>query len=136
MRSAMSNHRYSTWMLFAIAFADSSFLPVPPDLLLIPMSLLRPERMRFLVVVCILGSSLGAVAGYLIGYGLWSLIGATLMELYGYTEKFLAYQQLVEEELVENRALRRSEALKIWRRGTGRESSASGWPPSAEASDV
>src|SRR5437764_1004317 len=74
--AAMSNHRYSTWMLFAIAFADSSFLPVPPDLLLIPMSLLRPERMRLLVVVCILGSSLGAVAGYLIGYGLWSLIGA------------------------------------------------------------
>jgi len=95
--ATMSNHRYSTWMLFAIAFADSSFLPVPPDLLLIPMILMRPERMRLLMVVCILGSSLGAIVGYLIGYGLWSLVGAPLMELYGYTEKFVAYQHLVEE---------------------------------------
>jgi len=41
--SALSQHRYSTWALAGIAFADSSFLPVPPDLLLVPMVLLRPE---------------------------------------------------------------------------------------------
>jgi membrane protein YqaA with SNARE-associated domain len=95
--AALSNHRYGTWMLFAIAFADSSFLPLPPDLMLVPMCLLQPRRLRFLMCVCIVGSSLGAIVGYLIGYGLWSLIGERLMELYGYGEKFVAYQQLVEE---------------------------------------
>src|SRR5437899_347291 len=95
--ATLSNHRYSTWLLAAIAFADSSFLPVPPDLMLIPMGLLRPERLRFLVLVCILGSSLGAIVGYLIGNGLWSLIGAPMIEFYGYTEKFIAYQHLVDQ---------------------------------------
>jgi membrane protein YqaA with SNARE-associated domain len=94
--SALSRHRYSTWALAAIAFADSSFLPVPPDLLLVPMILIRPERAYFLLAVCTLASSLGAAAGYLIGYGLWSVIGAPLIEFYGYVDAFAAYQRLVE----------------------------------------
>src|SRR5712691_3043189 len=59
--SALSTHRYSTWALAGIAFADSSFLPVPPDLLLVPMVLLRPERVYFLLAICIVASTLGAV---------------------------------------------------------------------------
>jgi membrane protein YqaA with SNARE-associated domain len=95
--SALSTHRYSTWALAAIAFADSSFLPVPPDLLLVPMILMRPERTFLLLVICTLSSSLGAAAGYLIGYGLWGVIGAPLIEFYGYVEAFAAYQRLVDE---------------------------------------
>jgi len=94
--SALSNHRYSTWLLAAIAFADSSFLPIPPDLLLVPMILFRPERVRLLLVICTIASSLGALLGYLIGYGLWSVIGAPLVEFYGYTDGFAAYQRLVD----------------------------------------
>ena len=93
--AAMSDHRFSTWIMAAIAFADSSFLPVPPDLLLIPMGLTRPERIRRLVLICIVGSSLGAVLGYLIGYWLWSLVGLPLVEFYGYAERFTGYQRLV-----------------------------------------
>jgi membrane protein YqaA with SNARE-associated domain len=95
--SALSQHRYSTWALAAIAFADSSFLPVPPDLLLVPMVLLRPERVYFLLAVCTLASSLGAVVGYLIGYGLWSIIGLPMVQFYGYVDAFAAYQRLVED---------------------------------------
>jgi membrane protein YqaA with SNARE-associated domain len=95
--AALSNHRPSTWLLAAVAFADSSFLPIPPDLLLIPMSLMRPERPRFLMVVCIAASSLGAVLGYLIGWGLWSTIGVRLVEFYGCEENFAAFQHLVAE---------------------------------------
>jgi membrane protein YqaA with SNARE-associated domain len=94
--SALSNHRYSTWLLATIAFADSSFLPIPPDLLLVPMILFRPERIRLLLVICTIASSLGAALGYLIGYELWSVIGAPLVEFYGYTEGFAAYQRLVD----------------------------------------
>jgi membrane protein YqaA with SNARE-associated domain len=93
--SALSNHRYSTWLLAAIAFADSSFLPIPPDLLLVPMILFRPERIRLLLVICTVASSLGAALGYLIGYGLWSVIGQPLVDFYGYAEGFAAYQRLV-----------------------------------------
>src|ERR1051326_4498819 len=81
--AALSNHRYSTWFLGAGAFADRSFLPIPPDLLLVPMILLQPERTLWLLVVCTLGSSLGAVVGYLIGYELWSVIGAPMGQVYG-----------------------------------------------------
>jgi membrane protein YqaA with SNARE-associated domain len=95
--AALSRHRHSTWALAAIAFADSSFLPVPPDLLLVPMVLVRPERLRFLVVICILASSLGAAAGYVIGYALWSAVGAPLVEFYGYADGFAAYQRVVNE---------------------------------------
>ncbi len=95
--SAWSNHRYSIWVLAAIAFVDSSFLPIPPDLLLIPMILIRPERTMVLLVICSIASSLGAGIGYLIGYGLWSVIGAPLIEFYGYVDSFAAYQRLVHD---------------------------------------
>ena len=95
--SAWAHHRHGPWALGGIAFADSSFLPVPPDILLVPMALLRPERLKALLLICVVGSSLGAIVGYVIGYWLWSSIGLPMVELYGYTEKFAAYQQLVAE---------------------------------------
>ena len=94
---AFSEHRYGRWALAAIAFADSSFLPIPPDLLLVPMALVRPKQIWALSVICTIASSLGAVVGYVIGYGLWSLVGARLVELYGYGDGFTAYQQLIEQ---------------------------------------
>ena len=95
--SALSEHRYGTPALAAIAFADSSFLPIPPDLLLVPMVLFRPERLRFLLVVCTVASALGAVLGYVIGYWLWNLVGLPLVELYRCQESFASYQRLVAE---------------------------------------
>ena len=95
--AAWAHHRYSSWALGAIAFADSSFLPIPPDILLVPMALLRPERIKAFLLICILGSSLGAILGYVIGYSLWSSIGLPMVEFYGYTENFAAYQRMVAE---------------------------------------
>jgi membrane protein YqaA with SNARE-associated domain len=95
--AALSEHRYGIPVLAAIAFADSSFLPIPPDLLLVPMVLLRPERLRRLLAICTIASSLGAVLGYVIGYWLWSLVGQPLVELYGCQESFATYQRLVAE---------------------------------------
>jgi membrane protein YqaA with SNARE-associated domain len=92
-----SEHRYGRWTLAAIAFADSSFLPIPPDLLLVPMALVRPQQIWMLSLICTVASSLGAVVGYVIGYGLWSLVGTHLVELYGYTEGFTTYQHLIEK---------------------------------------
>jgi membrane protein YqaA with SNARE-associated domain len=93
--AAMARHRCATALLAAIAFADSSFLPIPPDILLVPMALLRPERLRRLLIIGTVFSSLGAVLGYLIGYWLWDLIGAPLIDFYGYRDAFAAYQNAV-----------------------------------------
>ena len=95
--AAWAHHRHSSWALFAVAFADSSFLPVPPDLLLVPMALLRPERLKSFLLICLAGSSLGAILGYVIGYALWSTVGLPLVELYGYADQFATYQTLVAQ---------------------------------------
>lgn len=90
-----AEHKYGTWALAAIAFADSSFLPIPPDLLLVPMALARPKRVWWLGIICTIASALGAIAGYLIGYELWSLIGEGLIAFYGYENAFALYQGLI-----------------------------------------
>lgn len=60
---------YGTWALFAIAFAESSFFPIPPDVLLIALCIGDPEKSLWFALVCSLGSVLGGAAGY--GIGLW-----------------------------------------------------------------
>lgn len=60
---------YGTWALFWIAFAESSFFPIPPDVLLIALCLGDPERSLWFALVCSVGSVLGGTAGY--GIGLW-----------------------------------------------------------------
>jgi membrane protein YqaA with SNARE-associated domain len=50
---AVLQHRFAVWVLAAIAFADSSFLPVPPDLLFVPLALLRPKQIWWLSLICI-----------------------------------------------------------------------------------
>ncbi len=95
--AALSRHRYAGWALMAIAFADSSFLPIPPDLLLVPMVLMQPERVRRLLVTCTVASSVGAALGYLIGYELWNAVGEPLVQLYGFGDSFAAFQRLVAD---------------------------------------
>jgi membrane protein YqaA with SNARE-associated domain len=94
---AWARHRHGAWVLAAIAFADSSFLPIPPDFLLVPMVLFQPQRVYSLSIICVAASSLGAIVGYLIGYGLWNAVGLPLVEMYGYTEQFGTYQNLFAE---------------------------------------
>lgn len=60
---------YGTWALFVIAFAESSFFPIPPDVLLMALCVADPERSLWYALVCSVGSVLGGAAGY--GIGLW-----------------------------------------------------------------
>jgi membrane protein YqaA with SNARE-associated domain len=94
---AFSDGKAGVWTLAAIAFADSSFLPLMPDLLLVPMLLLRPARIYWLTTVCIIASSAGALVGYAIGYLAWAAVGAPLVEAFGRAESFHTYQRLVED---------------------------------------
>jgi membrane protein YqaA with SNARE-associated domain len=94
---AFSNSRSGLALLALIAFLDSSVLPVLPDLLLVPMLLVRPERYLLLSVTCVVASSLGGLVGYGIGHFAWAAVGQTLVEMYGQAHHFQRYQRLVED---------------------------------------
>lgn len=75
------------WALGIIAFAESSFFPIPPDVILIPMSLAQPRRAWLYALICTIGSVLGALLGYAIGALLYNTVGQWLIHLYGYDSK-------------------------------------------------
>jgi membrane protein YqaA with SNARE-associated domain len=77
--------------LAGISFADSSFFPVPPDVMQIPMSIARPERSLRYAAVSTVASVAGALLGYVIGAVLYQTIGVPLLYLYGYEDKFVAF---------------------------------------------
>lgn len=73
--------------LATVSFAESSFFPIPPDVMLIPMCLARPEKAFYYAFVCTLASVAGGVAGYAIGYLLYETVGQWIIGLYGYAGK-------------------------------------------------
>ncbi|MDB5546296.1 MAG: DedA family protein [Hyphomicrobiales bacterium] len=77
----------ATWALGAIAFAESSFFPIPPDVILVPMSLARPKRAWFYAGICTVASVAGGILGYGIGWLLWDSVGHWLIDLYGYAAR-------------------------------------------------
>jgi membrane protein YqaA with SNARE-associated domain len=81
---SLAESRHAPWALGIIAFMESSFFPVPPDAILIPMSLARPKRAWVYALICTLGSVAGALLGYAIGAFLYDTIGKWLIDLYGY----------------------------------------------------
>jgi membrane protein YqaA with SNARE-associated domain len=81
---SLAESRHSTLALAAAAFAESSFFPLPPDLILLPMSLARPQKAWFYAGVCTLASVVGGMFGYLIGSVLFDTIGHWIIDLYGY----------------------------------------------------
>lgn len=77
--------------LFWVSFAESSFFPIPPDIMLIPMALAKRARAFWYATIATVGSVIGGVAGYLIGYFLFDLIGRPVLDLYGYGDKFQTF---------------------------------------------
>jgi membrane protein YqaA with SNARE-associated domain len=78
---------YALWIMGAVSFAESSFFPVPPDVMLIPMALARPERAYVLAAWCTVTSVAGGLLGYAIGALLYDSVGAWLIHLYHYGDK-------------------------------------------------
>lgn len=79
---------WGTWALFLLAFAESSFFPIPPDVLLIAMALAVPAGAFRYAAVCTAGSVLGGMLGYFIGYGFMEAVGFRILDFYGLKAKF------------------------------------------------
>jgi membrane protein YqaA with SNARE-associated domain len=84
---------YATWLMGLVSFLESSFFPIPPDAMLIPMSLARPEKAWTYATVCTLTSVAGGVLGWVIGAYLYDTIGHWLIQLYGYGDKVEAFRE-------------------------------------------
>jgi membrane protein YqaA with SNARE-associated domain len=78
----LSASRHAPAWLFAISFAESSFFPIPPDALLVPMAVARPERAWFFALICTVASVLGGCLGYLIGAAFFDQIAMPVLRFY------------------------------------------------------
>lgn len=83
-----SSHRHAERYLAVLSFAESSFFPVPPDVLLAPMTIARPQRGWWLATITTVASVIGGVAGYAIGWFALDWIEPSLVD-FGYWEAYL-----------------------------------------------
>lgn len=90
---------YAVPALFLLAFAESSFFPIPPDVLLLALGLSVPLKVFRFAAICTLGSVLGGIVGYAIGYGLWELSAAWFYQwVPGFTQEgFDSIQELFNQ---------------------------------------
>lgn len=89
----MAGHPKAVHWLFGISFIESSFFPIPPDILLIPMCLEKRAKAWFYAGVCTIASVLGGLAGYAIGKFFWVTIGEPLIGFYGLQNEFAVFEQ-------------------------------------------
>jgi membrane protein YqaA with SNARE-associated domain len=87
----------ATWALAAIAFAESSFFPIPPDIVLAPMVVAKPARAFHYAAICTAASVLGGALGYAIGSVLYDTVGQWLIHLYGYADRLDALRLFYAE---------------------------------------
>jgi membrane protein YqaA with SNARE-associated domain len=78
-----AGHRNAMRTMAAVSFAESSFFPIPPDVMVVPMILARRDQAWLIATVCTVSSVLGGMLGYAIGYFLYDSVGQWLIHLYG-----------------------------------------------------
>lgn len=83
--------------LAIVSFSESSFFPVPPDLLLFPMTLQAPGRSWSLALLCTIASVLGGVFGYFLGYAFFDSIGIHIVDFYGHADLFDRFTRLYND---------------------------------------
>ncbi len=90
------SHR-SPWFLGAVAFLESSVFPIPPDVMLLPMTLAKPKKSYFYATICLIMSVIGGLFGYFIGWQLFEIIGQKIIHFYHAEQAFQAFQAKVAQ---------------------------------------
>ena len=94
---AAADKPYAIWILAAVSFAESSFFPVPPDVMLAPMSLAQPKRAWVFAGVCTIASVVGGLLGYAIGALLYDSVGHWLIQFYHLGDKVETFRSSYAE---------------------------------------
>jgi membrane protein YqaA with SNARE-associated domain len=89
---AQAEHPRALWILAVVSFLESSFFPIPPDVLLIPMVLANRRRAWAIAATCTIASVVGGLLGYAIGYGFSETLGKSIIQFYGLQGAMDAYQ--------------------------------------------
>jgi membrane protein YqaA with SNARE-associated domain len=93
----LAHHRHAVRSMAAVSFAESSFFPIPPDVMLVPMILARRDQAYWIATVCTIASVLGGLLGYVIGAFLWDTVGLWLVRLYHIEEKMAGLKALYDQ---------------------------------------
>jgi membrane protein YqaA with SNARE-associated domain len=78
---------YGSWALFLLAFSESSFFPIPPDVLLVALAVALPRKSMRFALICSIGSVLGGCFGYLIGWQFMNSLGVKIVSFYGLDDR-------------------------------------------------
>lgn len=89
-----SNHPKAPWFLSLISFTESSFFPIPPDIILIPMILANRMKAWWYAFICTISSVFGGLAGYCIGSFFYSTIGIIILQYYSLENQFITFESL------------------------------------------
>ena len=92
-----AQHKNAKWYLSLISFAESSFFPIPPDILLIPMALASKAKALFYAFMCTLFSVLGGILGYAIGYFFYNSVGIYIVDFYHLENSFNIFENYYKE---------------------------------------
>jgi len=84
----LSGKPRSEWVLAIISFTESSIFPIPPDFLLLPMTLAKPLKWLRLALITTIFSVLGGILGYFIGLFLWDVVGEKIINIYNLETNF------------------------------------------------
>lgn len=87
----------ATPALAGVSFAESSFFPIPPDVLMVPMALAQPSRIWRIGTITVIASVLGGLFGYWIGAALFDTWGQRLLDFYGAGDKFAEFEAFYEK---------------------------------------
>ena len=88
----LSATRYALWALAIVAFAESSFFPIPPDILLIPLIIAKPRNAYLIAFIAMVASVFGGGLGYYIGLKLYETVGIIIINFYHAQQLFLDFQ--------------------------------------------
>lgn len=93
---SLAEHQHAKKFLAFIAFTESSFFPIPPDVMVVPMVLAKPSEWWRIALICTLFSVIGGVAAYFIGLLLFETVAMPLVQFYGYQNNVSEFNEMYQ----------------------------------------
>lgn len=102
----LAGHRHAVWWMAAVSFIESSFFPIPPDVMLVPMVLAARDKAWRYAAICTIASVLGGMLGYAIGFFLYESVGVWVINLYHLAAEFETAKQAFNDNAIQIMAIK------------------------------